>query len=81
MKGLLSTGPTPSSFPLGLHMMIMFMYTRWFVSEIFTNHKVHTENQALESQISMLWVSRATRKSMLMVFRGTGKHMLWYLEQ
>jgi hypothetical protein len=29
----------------------------------------------------MLWVIRATRKSMLLVFRATRKLRLWYLEQ
>ena len=29
----------------------------------------------------MLWVIRAARKSMLLVFRATRKLMLWYLEQ
>ena len=29
----------------------------------------------------MLWVIRATKKPMLLVFRATRKLMLWYLEQ
>ena len=29
----------------------------------------------------MLWVNRATRKPMLLVFRATRKLILWYLEQ
>ena len=74
-----------SSFTRSLHFCSMFMFTQWFQKlGLWHFHKLQSSclnSCCRATNKSMLWVIRAIRKPLLMVFRVTRKLMLWYLEQ